>query len=120
MEQIRERRSFPRFLVKDLTLAINQTVFGPVVDISLGGMAFEYYSDDFKKTNHSKIGIYHMTSGFLISDVECKIIRDNVIEHREGIMPIIRKRCAVQFHQTSNEQEVQLKSFIEQHAIKKD
>jgi len=115
MEQIQERRSFPRFHVKDLTLAINKKVFGPVIDISLGGLAFEYYDNDFNEAVHSTLGIYHMTSGVLISGVLYKIIRNNIIKHEASIMPIIKKRCAVQFQEASYEQQDLLRSFIDQH-----
>jgi len=120
MEQTRDRRNYTRFLVKD-TIAISKRIIGPVVDISLGGMAFEYYNEDFKEIEHPTIGIYyHAESGFRISEVQYKVIWDSIVHPQTAIMPLIKKRCAVQFQEVSNEQQDNFRSFIKKYAIKKD
>jgi len=120
MEQIQERRTYPRYKMKNLTLAINKKVFGSVIDISLGGMAFEYYSENLNEIDHRTIDIYHMTSWFLISGVQYKVVREYIVNNQTILMPIIKKHCAVQFQEVSYEQLNQFRSFIEQHTIKKE
>ena len=64
MNTERERRNHQRYQVKDGTLALNSTVLGPVLNISLGGMLFEYYSNDLADeaivTLGSKEGLAHL------------------------------------------------------------
>jgi hypothetical protein len=114
MDHAQDRRTFPRFRVKDGTLAINQTILGPVVDISLGGMAFEYYGNDLSDNEYENMGFYFIDSEFLLTGIRSKTIKDTVIEPNSGIMPIIRKRRSIQFIELTTEQRETIKRFINQ------
>jgi len=116
MNQIQERRRFPRFKVKDGTIAINKIILGPVVDISLGGMAFEYYNNYIENIEHSEIGFYHIDSGFFMTGLPSKIIQDRIIEPNTGIIPIIRKRRSIEFQDLTSDQKSKLQCFIDQHS----
>lgn len=39
---LEERRKFIRYLPKEGTMAINNHALGPVINISMGGLAFRY------------------------------------------------------------------------------
>ena len=114
MDHTQDRRTFPRFRVKDGTLAINQTILGPVVDISLGGMAFEYYGSDLDDNELDDMGFYFIDSEFLLTGLRSKTIHDTVVEENGGIMPIIRKRRSIQFVDLTSQQRDTIKRFINQ------
>ncbi len=112
-----DRRHFPRFRVKDGTLAINQTILGPVVDISLGGMSFEYYGSDLEDNEMENMGFYFIDSEFLLTGIRSRTVQDTVVEPNGGIMPIIRKRRSIQFVDLTNKQRETIKRFINQNTI---
>ncbi len=111
-----DRRCFPRFRVKDGTLAIKETILGPVVDISMGGMSFEYYGSDLNAKTDD-MGFYFIDSEFLLTGIRSKTIEDTVVESNGGIVPIIRKRRSIQFLDLTREQRSTIKQFINQNTV---
>lgn len=116
MNTERERRNHQRYQVKDGTLALNSTVLGPVLNISLGGMLFEYYSNDLGDENIVTLGFYAIDSEFLVTGLKCETIRDTVVNNSIGLLPLIRKQRAVEFLDPTSAQRMLLKRFIKMHS----
>lgn len=111
----RERRKNPRYKTKDGTLALNATVLGPVLNISMNGMLFEYYSNDLNDDPIIYLGFYAIDSEFLLTGLQCGTVRDTVVNNNFGLLPLIRKQRAVEFMNLTSAQRMLLKRFIRMH-----
>ncbi|MDH4318055.1 MAG: PilZ domain-containing protein [Desulfobulbaceae bacterium] len=114
-QQEKDRRSFPRYCTKAGTMALNQTIFGPIINISMKGMLFEYYGGDITDDEIMNVGLYYLDADFLLKDMKAKTVRDRPIFHTEGILPNIRKQRAVEFIELTAFQRELLKEFIATH-----
>ena len=112
-----ERRQSPRYRLQDGSLVINSTILGPILDLSLHGMSFEYYADDLEEARPSDIGIFISHSKLLLTGLETRVIRDSVIGNNSSFLPVIRKTRAVEFICLSSEQRRQILQIIATQAV---
>ncbi len=114
--EIRERRRRVRFRVSECALVFDEHHLGEIVDISSSGLAFVSRS---KKVGHD--GPFELniicSDGFHISQIPCRTVSDCVIHDQPA--PILGKmrRIGVEFRSLSQEQEMELESFIKSHAL---
>lgn len=107
-----ERRQSPRYRLQDGALVINSTILGPILDLSLHGMSFEYYADDLEDTRPADIGIFISHSKLLLTGLQTRVIRDSVIGNNSSFLPVIRKTRAVEFICLSSEQRRGIQQII--------
>ena len=98
-------------------MALNQTVFGPVIDISMNGMLFEYYGGDITDDEIMQVGLYYLDADFLLKNIKAKTVWDRTVLHTHSILPNIRKQRAVEFLTLSPSQSDMLKKFITTHTV---
>ncbi len=107
-----ERRQSPRYRLQDGSLVMDSTILGPILDLSLHGMSFEYYADDLKEAQPSDIGIFICHSKLLLTGLQTRVIRDSIIENNSSFLPVIRKTRAVEFVDLSREQRRQILQIL--------
>ena len=74
-----EKRKHPRFVPPQNTFAAlgkEYTKVGKLMNISQGGLAFEYLAGENKKVNSFKIDIFLVGNVFHLYNVPCEIIYD--------------------------------------------
>jgi hypothetical protein len=113
-----ERRLHQRYRVQKnaLVLLRNKSIFpGYITEISLGGMAFQYHSNNGKTPEASELDIIsaNYTEAVLIRHIGIKTVSDLAIskKHVEG-STYLRKHV-VRFETLSRGQKSKLKHFIQ-------
>lgn len=90
---------------------------GKVLDISLGGLAFEYIIGEQIVLNSTKLDIYLVGNIFHLSNIPCRIIYDIQIHmpyvNNNLIKVLTNNRCGLKFDKLSRDESLQLKLFIE-------
>ncbi len=101
-----EQRKHFRFLTQDIaiiSLWSNSINLGKLKDISRGGLAFEYITDEKPKEENSQINIFLSGNKFHLSNVPCKIVYDIPIreENYRFDKLLMTRRCGVKFKKTT-------------------
>ncbi len=112
-----ERRQSPRYRLQDGSLVMGSTILGPILDLSLHGMSFEYYADDLQEAQPTNIGIFISHSKVLLTGLQTRVIRDSVINNNSSFLPVIRKTRAVEFIGLSSKQRRQILQIIATQAV---
>ncbi len=107
-----ERRQSPRHSLTEGPLAINPHILGPILNLSLHGMMFEYNGDDLNNGELLDLGIFDSESKLLLTGLQTRTIRDHIIKNKNSFLPIIRKIRAVEFLAPSGEQLQQIRQII--------
>jgi hypothetical protein len=112
-----ERRRFTRFLVPENVYAALGPSFskiGRIKDISIGGLAIKYLTDEDTTLRNSHVDIFIREEEFFLSKLPCKIVYDVPIESFANPQPsgLTHKRCGVQFHQFTNRLTKRLEGFL--------
>ncbi len=92
---------------------------GKLIDLSPGGLAFNYMSDANPSPELSRINIFKVGEVFNLHNLPCKIVYDIPLPHlRDGIESLKRshnRRCGVKFDKLPKEIKVHLTLFLESH-----
>ena len=117
-----ERRKFTRFLVPENVYAALGPSFskiGRIKDISIGGLAMEYITDEDSCLEESHVNIFIREEEFFLSKLPCKIVCDCPIEPSADpqILGLTHKRCGVQFHRFTNGLRKRFEGFLEDRTI---
>ncbi|QTA92140.1 PilZ domain-containing protein [Desulfonema magnum] len=120
-----ERRKYSRFLAQDDTfvaLGRDFSKVGKIKDISMGGLAFEYISDEkMKNTDDSVLDIFLSEHEFHISKVPCEVVYDMPIREPDitflFIKTFIMNRCGVKFGTLTEHHRRQLKFFLKNYTL---
>lgn len=115
-----EKRKNCRFTIKNdvfAALGHHYITVGKINDISQGGLSFTYWSNEelFSETSYA-LDIFHQFSGLHMSNLPCKVAYD--IPSRPHYpnptmtLSIMSKKCGVQFGELTQDQSIQLTSFI--------
>jgi hypothetical protein len=113
-----ERRKHKRFLVQDDAIAVLRPSVdkrGPIIDISMGGLAFGYITSKDSSDRSSKIDILLPDLRFYLGQVPIRTVSDFEITSELAFRGIKRRRCSVQFGKLTQEQVSQLGHFIQNH-----
>ena len=108
----KERRQFMRFRPKDGTMAINHHALGPVINISMGGLSFQYMGEDSTKPISNILGIFLGSDNVLIEKISTKIITDRLISQGSAFLKTSTRQRSIQFTNLTKSQRKNLKSFI--------
>lgn len=113
--QFVERRRHVRLVPKDSTIVITTHIIGGLLNICKGGMAFEFYTNEFsldEDTPCVHLGLFANESGLLIPDIHCKIVKIDTIIQDSVFLPLIRKKCSVAFIDLTAIQKERLKHLL--------
>lgn len=117
--QIVERRKHKRFQVPKGLFAVlgsGYTKVGPVVDISMKGLAFRYINKR-EPSNGAHMDIFTIGGDFYLPKVPVKIISDVEVLAGTPSSSIAMRRCSVHFGELTSYQKAQVEQFIQDHAI---
>ena len=118
-----ERRKYVRFLSQPnayAALGASYTKIGKIRDISMGGVAFEYYIGSKELDQYdSTVTIFITVNNFYLENISCQIISD---QPKSGMnkAPVLNanytvKRCGLQFMNISEEQRQRVEYFLNHH-----
>ena len=92
---------------------------GKLIDLSLGGLAFEYITGVNSSLESSQINIFKVGEVFNLHNLPCRIVYDIPLPPvRDGIEALKRsrnRRCGVIFDNLLEESYVNLTLFLESH-----
>ncbi len=108
----KERRKFARYRPKGGTMAVNQHALGPVINISMGGLSFQYMGENSSKPISDILGIFLGSDNFLIDKIPTKIITDILISHGSSFLQTSTRQRSIQFTELSQSQRENLEEFI--------
>ena len=113
-----ERRKYVRFLAQDTAFAALRSEFkkvGRIKDISIGGLAFSYFSDTCEMSSSSQVfqvDIFLSGNGFHLYNVPCKIVCDLPNSSDDEGFYVKMNRCCLHFGELTESQLGQLNFFI--------
>ena len=114
-----ERREYIRFLVPENTFAAlrpNFSMVGRIKDISIGGLALQYLTDEKPGLENSRVDIFNCGEEFHLSELPCKIVYDirlaGYANTRASAGGLIHRRCGVQFGVIDKNDFAQLELFL--------
>jgi PilZ domain-containing protein len=113
-----ERRKHRRFHVQDLTFAVPRAhaeIMGKVIDISMGGLAFQHSADETWADEKIELDIFRAESDFYLTRLECRIMSDSPVL-TDTYDSTVRRSC-VRFENLGQDQISQLESFINHHTL---
>ncbi len=93
-------------------MAIDPRILGPVLDLSMHGMSFEYSGEDLENATFMDIGIFISGSKTIVTGLQARIVRDHISTHSSSFIPVIRKTRAVEFLDLSPGQRRQIRQII--------
>ena len=114
-----ERRSNPRFLIKEGAVVFNESHLGEIIDIGMGGLSFRTVDQGAKTGEVFDLNILFGDDGFSLSQLSCRTVADFVITRELVPDTKVERRVCVQFHDLSGEKKLQLMRFIKNYAESK-
>ncbi|MCB2183142.1 MAG: PilZ domain-containing protein [Desulfobulbaceae bacterium] len=119
--ELQERRNEKRFVMREGTFAFLHhpaNKIGHIIDISMSGLAFSYFSLTTVPLGAEKVDLL-TDDGFLLEDIPFILVDDVVIrqEVQYSSDDIIMRRHCLQFKDLSPENYHHLKSFIENRQV---
>jgi c-di-GMP-binding flagellar brake protein YcgR len=119
---VAEQRKYTRFSVPDNAYAALGPTFtkvGKIKDISIGGLALEYLTDEDIGLENTQVDVFLRGEEFHISKIPCQLVYDLTLELSEGNQVsannLMRKRCGVRFRTLTKNRRKQLEQFIATH-----
>ena len=117
---IADQRKHMRFRAKEGAFAVlmnHVTRVGPIKDISRGGLAFTYISEDKLSQGSFMVDLLFGGEGFYLKDIPSKVITDFEAIDQPSFSLIPLRRCSVQFEEMNPLQISQLESFTRNYTI---
>ena len=107
-----DRRVKVRLGVDETQLAINANKPGRIVDVSRGGISFEYQSGEkWPETGVLSIDALHGEEDFYLDTVPVTMVTDFALQAQGPLCPCSRRR-GLRFGELTDAQEAQLDKFI--------
>lgn len=106
-----ERRKYERFsAVKGsyASLSPNSNRVGQIVNISRGGLAFQYFDSANDSMPFTETDLFLSSSRHYVHKIPIKQVFEQKVKHARKSM----RRCRIQFGEMSPEQVVQLDAFL--------
>ncbi len=89
--------------------------FAPIIDISRGGLAFQYIDDKMWTDAFHMLAIKRTSEEFEIDNIPIRIVSDRAITSLSAAMFI--RRCGIKFEELAPFQKSQIDSFISLHTL---
>jgi hypothetical protein len=97
-----------------VALSPSETGVGRIVDISMGGLMFEYATVKGPTTEPTELEIFVPGGVFRLGGLPCKTIWDRPCPEVFDT-PLHKRRCGVQFGDLTRSQRAELKHFLQNH-----
>jgi hypothetical protein len=128
LEALKEQRKHKRYFPKEWVSAFCQTHFvgiGKLVDISMGGAAFQYVQRfDINLTVSKKplkLDLFETVTSHGVKQIECKVVYDIEVPRQSNSSGGYRlRRCAVEFGEYNWQQFRQLNMFIKDFTLEQN
>ena len=118
----REKRTYERRIPTGNVYAAIGSFYekvGKLIDLSAGGLAFEYMSNNNPITEFSQIDILKVGGVANLQNLTCRTVYDVTLPlAQDGIKSLKHshnRRCGVEFKNLREEDNVQLAMFLESH-----
>jgi len=118
-QELVERRKHKRFWVRGGAFVIlkpSDIGSGRLIDISMGGLSFDYHTSQALPIEATELDIFLTDSPVRVSDVPCRSIWD-LKTYESPPASLYRRQCGVLFGELTPVQKRQLEYFIENHTI---
>jgi len=119
-----ERRRHIRFLAQDNAFAALRTAFtkvGRIKNISIGGLAFEYITDEESDQGGSEVDVFISGNSFHLPRVPCTVVYDIPARSPFGngmfFQTFFSKQCGLEFGGLTKDEMEQLNLFLEKHTL---
>ncbi len=114
-----ERRRHVRYRVPNkfyAALGRDYTKVGKILNISLGGVAFEYISGPQQSPKASFVNLFMTDTPFHINGIPCKVVYDVAMrmtgDNHRDLSGLTSRFCGVRFHSATESQKKRVKAFI--------
>jgi len=116
------KRLYKRYRVLDgifvvLKPSSNSSRLGGMVDISKGGLSFQFIDTKGSGISYSELDIFVSGYGKKVESLPFEIISDIMMEKEISFYPVVTRRLGVKFTSLSEVKKAQIYSFIQKHAI---
>jgi len=112
-----ERRRFKRYRVKSGAYTVNSSRPGLIVDISVGGMSFNYIDrKEWPEETFRLDIVFGPEEEFRLNDIPYRIVSDRVADKGFHDSGLVVKRRGIEFGELTSEQRIRLEYFIRNHA----
>ncbi len=118
-----ERRKHRRFQVQSIAFAVLRDQgrqLGQIVDISMGGLAFNYIAVGGNADRAFELDILLAYKGLYMKKVQFMTISDFQIANKSPFSPITLRRHGVKFGELMPKQRSMFKNFLKEYTIYKD
>ncbi len=118
---VTERRKHQRFDAKDVAFAIlradQEEELGQIVNISLGGLVFQYFigNREFQKAN--RLDVLLADSGLHVENIEFHVVDDYELVNELPFSSITKREQRVLFSGLTDAQKEGIESFIRRHTF---
>ena len=115
-----ERRKHRRLQVQDIAFAVLRDQgrqLGQIMDISMGGLAFNYIAGGGNADSAFELDILLAYKGLYMKKIQFKTISDFQIANKSPFSPITMRRHGVKFGKLTPKQTSMLKNFMQEHTI---
>ena len=113
-----EKRKHKRFKAQKNTyiITVNDTTnLGQMINISKGGLAFNYIGKKEKISGWHKVDIFLSSKRFYLKEVLFKATSDFYLDPNTPFSTVLMKQCGGEFGELTEEQKSQLDYFLENH-----
>ena len=115
-----DRRQFERHPVVDdayAALGRNYTRVGKIIDISIGGLCFDYTSSESNNITPDRVDIFLASNFFNLHNLPCKVAYDIAQQvpkvKSKFVEQLTTRRCGVKFISLSVSNKRKLQAFID-------
>ncbi len=113
-----ERRSQGRFGIRDGAVASLQlTVIGKIMNISHGGLAFQYVASRERSRESSRLSISLTDRTFNLGMIHFKVVWDSAMPQSFSSGPISLRHCGGEFRTLEDYQMLALQFFMEKYSV---
>ena len=115
-----DQRTHPRFSVKEGAIAAIKPysdVLGQIIDISIGGLSFQYLDSHFNSKQGKNMLILFTKADFLLEDIPFSTVADFKMAESNRFSSLPMRRRCVRFKSLSLDQTQSLMHFILSHTI---
>jgi len=117
METTEDRRNHKRYRVREGAFAVHSLQLGPVTDIGMGGLAFEYICIGESVPESSRLDIFMSNSAFHLKGIPVHTVSDVDMHTQSPFQSYMMRRCSVAFENLTDENELLMRRFIEANTV---
>ncbi|MBL4903700.1 MAG: hypothetical protein JKY62_13765 [Desulfocapsa sp.] len=93
-------------------MAVSQQVLGPIINISMAGLAFRYMNGTTNKKISDRLGIFLGSDNILIEELTTQVISDKIVSSGSTFLQISTRQRSIQFINLTKQQRIKLEDFI--------